>query len=330
MKKKKTNRGCTVGRVGSSAVILLACHALTYCRRFVPCYMCNICQALLSVESFELLVLQWTIKSAPFQWTVPLPPSHPPTPHQPHTFKQTTTGWGGGGGEGTELTTLKFDLKLNSLQKKKGGGGTTLIPSSLPLSGVQFLISVFRKYSPGTVAGLRHGASEGAATFGSSGAVTKSHSSQGVFEGQGHTLRGSSSVEDVMPQDEVPLTGSIRGAARRLQDLCDPQHQASIDEEPEGMEVGEVKVKAQTDGAGTGDEGYPQVDVGFGAFVCVWGGGGRGGCVCVWESMRVYVRTCVCVYMFVWVCICVWEHVCVCVCACMCVCVHAYSCACLC
>ena len=251
----------------------------------------------------------------------------PPPPTNPTPSNKQQQG-GGGGGEGTELTTLKFDLKLNSLPPKKRGGGATLIPSSLPLSGVQFLISVFRKYSPGTVAGLRHGASEGAATFGSSGAVTKSHSSQGVFEGQGHTLRGSSSVEDVMPQDEVPLTGSIRGAARRLQDLCDPQHQASIDEEPEGMEVGEVKVKAQTDGAGTGDEGYPQVDVGFGAFVCVWGGGGEGGCVCVWESMRVYVRTCICVYMFVWVCICVWEHVCVC--ACMCVCVHAYSCACLC
>ena len=248
----------------------------------------------------------------------PHPPSTPTPPHL-----QTNNGGGGGG---TELTTLKFDLKLNSLNNKKKKGGTALIPSRLPFSGVQFLISVFCNYFAGTVAGLRHGASEGAATFGSSGAVTKSHSAQGVFEGQGHTLRGSSSVEAVMPQDEVPLTGSIRGAARRLQDLCDPQHRTSIDEEPEGMEVGEVK--AQTDGAGTGDEGYPQVDVGFGAVVCVCvvGGGGWGGGLCVCEracmcmSEHVYVCTylCECVYVCENMCVCVCMHVCVCACVLMC------------
>ena len=110
----------------------------------------------------------------------------------------------------------------------------------------------------GTLAALRSSASDGA-TFGSSGAVTKSHSSQGVFEGQGHSLLGSS-VDAKMPQD-VPLTGSIRGAARRLQHLCDPGHgEATIDEEPEGMEVVAAKAGAGGEG-GAGEGGYPQVCV---------------------------------------------------------------------
>ena len=61
-----------------------------------------------------------------------------------------------------------------------------------------------------------------------------------------------------MPQD-VSLTGSIQGAARRLQDLCDPGHRASIDEEQEAMEVGEFKAG----GVDSMQEGYPQVNVCF-------------------------------------------------------------------
>ncbi|XP_070199281.1 deubiquitinating protein VCPIP1-like isoform X3 [Littorina saxatilis] len=95
--------------------------------------------------------------------------------------------------------------------------------------------------------------SSSVATFGTSGAVSKNHTSQKVFEGQGHTLRDAS-LDTKMPED-VPLTENIRGAARRLQHFCDPVHgQSSIDEEPEGMEVAEVKASA-TGGQG---EGMPQ------------------------------------------------------------------------
>ncbi|KAL8614225.1 hypothetical protein ACOMHN_026442 [Nucella lapillus] len=90
------------------------------------------------------------------------------------------------------------------------------------------------------------------ASFGSSGAITKHFSSQHAFEGHGHSLRDPSS-DDKMPQD-VPLTENIQGAARRLQDLCDPEHsRCSIAEEPERMET---ESRAEGEAAGHCEDGY--------------------------------------------------------------------------
>ncbi|XP_076471007.1 deubiquitinating protein VCPIP1-like isoform X2 [Babylonia areolata] len=92
----------------------------------------------------------------------------------------------------------------------------------------------------------------GRASFGSSGAITKHVTAQRVFEGHGHSLRDPA-AEDKMPQD-VPLTESIQGAARRLQNFCDPEHnnQLSIREEPEKMDMESkagVQAEAQEDGS---------------------------------------------------------------------------------
>lgn len=129
---------------------------------------------------------------------------------------------------------VEADVEKKAERQERKGRQHSHHLSARPASGV----AKVRKEDPGRT------------SFGSSGAITKNITSQHVFEGHGHSLRDPA-ADDKMPQD-VPLTESIHGAARRLQDFCDPEHnRPSIVEEPEKMDT-----ETRGSGAEGQEDGY--------------------------------------------------------------------------